>query len=308
MIDVLNAHLKQWQEVSGYLLKQQEALRSIQKMINAKNSMGKSLEPILAAQANMQKMIESIQIPRYQIPDISYLTKQITSIIDFQGSIQETISSVFGELQRSFRELPPRTQEALLILGAHGWYFDLDLPLPKLWNLKKALSEGDAQEAEQALIEYFEGRINKIEESILKRYPKRDKLIRAAFNAHRKQQYELAIPVMFAQTDGICKDIANQYLFIKKNRKPGTAIYAEQIAVNSFKGALLSPLAQTLPIGMSQHERSGDFNELNRHMVMHGESLDYGTKTNSLKAISLINFVAHVLAPEDEASDTALSP
>jgi hypothetical protein len=299
-IDALNAHLKQWQEISRHLLKQQDVLRSIQQMIDVENSMRKSLEPILAAQASWQKMLEAIQIPNYQIPDISYLTKQIASSIDFQRFIQELISPAFLDLQRSFRELPPRTQEALLLLGAHGWYFDLDLPLPGLWNLKKALSEGNIQEAEQALIEYFEGCIDKIEEFISKKYPKREKLIRAAFNAHREQQYELAIPVIFAQTDGICKDVANQYLFMKKNRKPGTAIYVEQIAVNSFKAALMSPLVQTLPIGVSEHERSEDFNELNRHMVMHGESLDYGTKTNSLKAISLINFVSHVLTPEDE--------
>ena len=70
----------------------------------------------------------------------------------------------------------------------------------------------------------------------------------------------------------------------------------EQIASDTYRAALLSPLAQTLPIGASKHERPEDFTELNRHVVLHGESLDYGTKINSLKAISLINYVAHVLA------------
>ena len=85
---------------------------------------------------------------------------------------------------------------------------------------------------------------------------------------------------------------------MKRNRKPRTAIYVEQIAADTYRATLLSPLAQTLPIGASEHERPEDFNELNRHMVLHGESLDYGTKINSLKAISLINYVAHVLTLE----------
>jgi hypothetical protein len=59
--------------------------------------------------------------------------------------------------------------------------------------------------------------------------------------------------------------------------------------------ALLSPLAQTLPIGASERQRNEEFIGLNRHMVLHGESLNYGNKINSLKAISLINYVAHVL-------------
>ena len=74
----------------------------------------------------------------------------------------------------------------------------------------------------------------------------------------------------------------------------------EQIAADTYGAALLSPLAETLPIGASEYERPTGFDELNRHMVLHGESLDYGTKINSLKAISLINYVAHVLTLEKE--------
>jgi len=36
-------------------------------------------------------------------------------------------------------------------------------------------------------------------------------------------------------------------------------------------------------------------------MVLHGESLNYDTKTNSLKAVSLINYVAQVL--RDKATE-----
>jgi hypothetical protein len=56
--------------------------------------------------------------------------------------------------------------------------------------------------------------------------------------------------------------------------------------------AILSPLAETLPINASENERPRNFNGLNRHMVLHGESLDYGSKVNSLKAISLVNYVS----------------
>jgi len=71
-----------------------------------------------------------------------------------------------------------------------------------------------------------------------------------------------------------------------------TPPFVEQVASDSYRAALLSPLAQTLPIGASEHERKEGFNELNRHMVLHGESLEYGSKTNSLKAISLVNYAS----------------
>lgn len=289
-LPTLDAHFKEWQGLSKRLraqmspaLEVQEALRqSMQPIIEAQNSLEKALEPILAQQESWKKLAESVQM----------LAVQAT---DFQESIQQLVTLSFEPLQKTFRELPPRTREALLLLGEQGWYFDLEMPIQGLWQLTDALLEGNVTEAEEALVEYFESRLSEIEQSITARFPQREHLVRAAFNAHRRQEYALAIPVLLAQTDGICKEVSNQYLFMKQNKRPRTAIYVEQIAADSFTAALLSPLAQTLPISASESGRPEGANALNRHAVLHGESLNYGSKINSLKAISLINYVAHVL-------------
>ncbi len=55
---------------------------------------------------------------------------------------------------------------------------------------------------------------------------------------------------------------------------------------------MLSALKEHLPITKSAYEREAGFNQLNRHQVVHGESLDYGTETNSLKAISFLFYIA----------------
>lgn len=306
-IDALNSHFKQLQgsarrisEQFAPVLMQQEALQKlIQPIIEAQEALQKTLDPILAEQERWKKLTESIQILRFSLPDISHLVRPA---LELQKSIQGLISPAFEELEKSFCELPPRTQEALLLLGYHCWYLDLEMPFPGLWELKNDLSEGNVEEAEQALAEYFDSRLSEIEASIIKRFPKREKIIRSAFNAHRQQEYELSIPVLLAQTDGICKEVAQQYFFRTKNKKPRTAIYVEKIASDTLRAALLSPLAHALPIGASEYERPEGFNELNRHMVLHGESLDYGTKINSLKAISLINYVAQVLTLKNENS------
>jgi len=298
--EALEAHFKQWHEMGermrtivAPLLKQQEQFqKSLQPIIESQQAFQKALEPILAEQERWKSLVHSIEFPKIALPDFSPLTKQAE---DFKKSIERLISPAFEQLRRSFLELPPRMREALILLGTHGWYLDLEMPLPGLWELKKALTEGNVTEAEDALVEYFESRADEIEKSIVERFPKRQKLISSAFNAHRRQEYELSIPVLLAQTDGICKEVVDEYLFLKDNKKPRTAKYVEQFASDTYKTALLSPLAQPLPIGASERERDKGFSELNRHMVVHGESLDYGTKTNSLKAISLINYVAHVL-------------
>lgn len=309
-IAALETHLRQWKDIAERIRTQmspalnvQGAIqKSLKPILEAREALQKTLEPILAQQESWRQQMASIRIPRFYILDISHFAKQAA---DFQRTIQESISPIFEQLQKSFHDLPPRTQEALLLLGEHGWYMDSKMPFSALWDLKEALSEGKVQDAEDALSEYFESRLQEIEETITQRFPHREHLIKAAFNAHRRQDYDLSIPVFLAQTDGICKEVAGQYLFMKQNKKPRTAIYVEQLASDAFTAALLSPLAAALPIGTSEDQRPEGFSALNRHMVMHGESLDYGTKINSLKAISLVNYVADVLAPKKESSDQA---
>ena len=301
---LLSAHFEEWQELSRRMhaqlapaLETQETIRkSIQPILEAQESAQKALAPILA---QLGQIGQAIQTPLFEIPGLSRLAAQVAEL---QRSVQRVVTPAFEQLQRTFRELPPRTQEALLQMASYGWYLDPEMPLPDLWDLKEAFGEGDVAKAENALCEHFEGRLSEIEESIVARFPRRAHLIRAAFGAHRRGEYALSIPVLLAQTDGICKEVTDQYLFMKQDKKPRTAIYVERMAADSFRAALLSPLAQTLPISASEQERVEGSSALNRHMVLHGDDLGYGTKMNSLKTISLVNYVAHVVSEDEQRS------
>ena len=256
------------------------------------NRLKAQMSPALDVQETMQK----------------YFQQLIQQITEAQNSFQKDLElyseqwqKLSEQLQQRFNELPLLTQEALLLLGKHGWYLDLEMTDEYLWWLTDNFAKGNETKAENALVGYFEGRLSEIETSITKRFPHRGHLIKAAFSAHQRQEFELSIPVLLAQTDGICKEVVNQYLFRKTNGKPLTAIYVEQIIADTYDAALLSPLAKTLPINASEKERPTDSSALNRHTVLHGESLDYGSKINSLKAISLINYVTHVLEVEKKS-------
>lgn len=228
------------------------------------------------------------------------LQENLLPILDIQKQIQKLFSPALELSQNIFIELPLKTQEALIEIGNYGWFLDLEMTPSELWELNETLIIGDVKEAENTLVEHFKGRLSEIENSVIDEFPHRKKIIMAAFCAHKRREYELSIPVLLAQTDGICYDTTNEYLFLRQNKKPKTAIYVEQQVSNTLRVALLQPLAQVLPIGKSKAERDDDFNELNRHMVLHGESLDYGTEVNSLKAISLINYVSWALTSKDE--------
>ncbi len=258
-------------------------------MIEAQNNLAKKLEPILQ---QYHKLAENIRFPSEIIESIAKISQPT---IDFQKYIHNIISLLLIQVIKSIEELPEKTKKALISLGSEGWFLDLEMPMSNLWLLQKAIESGDFEDIENELIKYFEMRIDDIESAMIERFPHREKIIKAAFKAHRNEEFELSIPVLLAQVDGICYEVIQYHYFMKKDRKPKTALYVEKIATDTYKAALLSPLTQTLPISASKWERDEKFNQLNRHMILHGESCDYGIKKNSSKAISLLNYIVQVL-------------
>ena len=278
--------------LAGYL----EAVTRLGNYMSSQQAyLKKTLEPILAQQEQLARQIQSV---RAALPDLSWLPEVLAQIGQLQKSLDQLFTPTFQLLQEAAEKLPGRIRAALLDLGEHGWYLDLGMPLPDLWRLTDTLAEGDIDQAEFVLTEYFDRRTDAIEASIAALYPRRQEIVRKAFKAHRNGDYDLAIPVFLAQVDGICKEATNEYLFRKQNKKPAIAKYVEQAVLDSFSKALLSPFSRTLPINATEWDRAntpGDFG-FNRHTILHGESLDYGTKTNSLRAISLLNYASHVLS------------
>ncbi len=280
------AHLKQLKNLSG----------DIQAQLNASVEVQRALwEPMRRALEDQWAELARPVSAQLDVTTARILAPVAAQVAEFRDAIQRTLAPALEEFKQAFRQLPPRIRVALLTLGSHGWYFDLDMPMEALWRLEGALEEGDVAGVEASLGEYFESELERIEASISARFPNRSHLIGAAFSAHRRGEYALSIPLLLAQTDGICMEVVKHSLFRKRDKKPQTAEYVEQMAADSVMSAFLSPLAQTLPINESEKEKAPGSIALNRHEVLHGVSLDYGTTTNGLKAVSLINYVACIL-------------
>ena len=203
----------------------------------------------------------------------------------YMNTITAALAPFTESIMESLKRLPEHVRKALIIFGEHGWYFDWGMQFPDIWNWESAFTECRVDEAEEALSSYFESRLDEIEAYIIKKFNHRKEIISDAFEAHRARKYSLSIPVFFAQTDGICKEIFDRCLFYR-GKKAFNAETVEQITNDTILAALLGPLDERLPVVKK------------RHKVMHGESLSYGTRINGLKAISLINYVACVT--EDE--------
>lgn len=218
------------------------------------------------------------------VQDFHPLFKTFNS--DFLKDITKPIRDSFEQFSKDLREAIKHT---LQLLGKEGWFLDPELPVFPL------SFRGHPHEMTEWLCGFYRKKIDEIERKLANSYPHRARLLRQAFEAHREGKYGLSIPVFLAQADGIFWDRTpgNQNLFIGYQRSGAYDQYASQISGN-FDLALLYPISIPLPLWRNWNERSEteEFRVcLNRHQVLHGESTDYDTEQNSLKAISLLSYL-----------------
>ncbi|WP_418118288.1 hypothetical protein [Variovorax sp. 350MFTsu5.1] len=199
-------------------------------------------------------------------------------------------------LVEAAKAMPPAYRKALMELGQRGWYLDGEMALSTPFEFARAISEGRIEETEVALEDHFTTRLDAIESEIATAFPSRARILAAAFRAHKDGLYACSIPVFLTQMDGICMEVGNKYFFIKENKRPGIAGHVDQLSDNPLTAAMLAPLTEILPISAGPEARGPGFWQLNRHTVIHGESVDYDTRRNSLRAISLINYVSQMLS------------
>jgi len=125
------------------------------------------------------------------LPDLSSIA---CPTVDFSNIIQERFKSVEETLQRFSESWTTNYAKALLNLDLYakqGWFVEIaDVNLSDFYNL----INGDRSQ------------LDRIEQDLLARHPKRHRTITEVFAAHRNEFYDLTCPTIFSLVDGICLD------------------------------------------------------------------------------------------------------
>ena len=103
----------------------------------------------------------------------------------------------------------------------------------------------------------------------------------------------MSVPIFLIQVDGIFHDYYQQYLFISPERNKTV----KEIQKNEeYPSSHFQMLDQVMPVYASKKDRAQlkPWTELNRHLVLHGESVDYGTHINSAKALSFLSCISQL--------------
>ena len=221
---------------------------------------GRALQPLVEQQ---QRMAEQLRPVFDTGPLVAALR---TRMAPFQD-----------EIRRAFDALPERNRTALRVLATSGWYLEREMSYLTLFETADLFDAGETERAHQKLCDYFEDRLADIEGDICSRFAKRARVLTSAFEAHRREDYALSIPVFLAQADGICKELVGVQLYARRNGIPQLAASLEVEDSTPFRESLLCPLVEPNPISAGEKERAGLPDPLNRHAILHGDSFDYDT-------------------------------
>lgn len=215
------------------------------------------------------------------------------SINKFSASID------WEKVINSIEKLPYRVNNLQKKLLRQGWYIIDEITLNDL----VCIEEDKQYNVDRIMEEYAEDNIDKLIDRIESQYPTRSPIIKDALNVHKLGIYNLSIPVLLTQVDGISFDMFNVSFFTKSNNEPKIKKAKEKyINKNIIYGEIfyelyLRPLDMITCFNMNSNQKDKiDKNLINRHSIIHGKDTNYGNKTNSCKCIMMLIYILDLRA------------
>ena len=249
------------------------------------------------------------------------LSDMINEIVKSHEKMLNELQNSTVELNKIFREafknlatlskhLPQNTKVTLNKLTRRGWFVRLrEMPISKInWIANLEEDEDSNTQLDNYMMKFIEEHIPLIKSDIEFSYRDRNEIIQEAIKAHNERKYMLSIPTLLSQSDGMFRELFGKY-FYKNNAKERLEIGKRiakilnnsdyPIAATSFTYLYINQLSEESSLHESFEEskifeEGEDSKKMSRHAVLHGISMNYGSKMNSLKAISLVGSLASI--------------
>ncbi len=203
--------------------------------------------------------------------------------------------AVHQKMQYMMNKLPSDLEDVSISLMNRGWFiWFLDGSMDDFSVKINNLINKDKEEQDRYMEEYIKTEIYNLKQSLLENHPNRKGQIEAAFEAHEQKLYYCSVPTLLAISEGIGRDLYPGIgLYSKKDGRPKTGdLFGSVSGLEVFEESVLKPLKVSSEVTCTISAPTNDEKRfLNRHLIMHGLSEQYGNELNSLKAISLAYFV-----------------
>ena len=236
------------------------------------------------------------------------IIKNYNAVIQSNRQYFETIKRIQDSISPFIKIAEEyRFSSSLKVFPKEGWYFSYEIienlnEYGYLLETAESWGENNIKAVfEKKILAYLQENISIIEKRIINISEKREKIIKEIFALHKEKRYAASIPLALAQIDGICNEAFGIGFFSstpynKENKKPGEQKLKLKLGQCSLSMLLYRQVSyddknELILIKSNNTEMS----ELNRHCIMHGESVDYASEINAAKTILLLDFVRSLI-------------
>lgn len=275
------------------------------------------------------KLVESFtRIPDYfstTLNSYEMTIKQLAEIdFDWITPIKETLDNLFGSVERwheIFEKFKKQQERNGKLMSNSGWFFSPSLMNISMLDINIALDkieEGDQNAIFLLSKKYFaENNFEQLDVSVQEwkentYFKKRQDLIKEAIYNHKNGAYASAITLLLTQLEGIAGEVCddNPSISISKESGKSKDKIVESFKNNNLKNSILYSdsvllaidgyiYASTKRLQINTVFRSSFQGMLNRHGILHGNILEYGTEANSYKCILLMDILCYLTRQEN---------
>ena len=173
-------------------------------------------------------------------------------------------------------------------ISGYGWYIDGGITMGYTTQLMEKAIKGETEFLDDFFIKYYRENIENLTEKLINRQDTRQRIIKEGLDCHNEKKYHASTILFLSQADGIC----NGQLFRTKKEKDSLKKYLSKSKNGNFINILLGMITDESAIDVGYSKKEKFDSNLNRHAVVHGLDVNFGTEINSLKAFSLLCFVS----------------
>ena len=216
--------------------------------------------------------------------------------------IAELTTKINAAWIKTLNDITSKVEKAILeshqiipeIAKKYNWFIE---PSLKTVTFRQLLAAKQASEVDEILIKHYKNNAVRILADLKKDFPNRSDIFDEIFFAHNNGLYYLSCIAFMTQVDGVVYDTfkGKNYFqgdFFGTNRDALIEINEESIKLYFLKQLF----NDELPIKLSFKKRNEmKIEHLNRHQILHGESTNFSSEINSLKALSLLAAMAFSL-------------
>lgn len=280
-----------------------------------------SVKASLASNVEIINRILASLAPKPVLPTINFSKSALnvyqSQWVEIQKKAARSVSEILASFAPVFEQIAkafPTEEEferVSSLLADRGWFLGLQFPIGIVRQIDELHVAAGAEAVEALMQDYVRARAERIIRAVQERCPNRTSILDTVFTAHLEGRYELSVPVLVAQADGVALEVLGGHFFLKdKSSKPRPTKARKALEQrllelgieldNGFVEIAMAPLYDGASIGLPTWDRNQRrttdplFGPLNRHGVLHGLDTDYGTEGNSLRAILLLEFVLSV--------------